>query len=553
MQGGRFIAEMMKAYGVSHCFFMDAILRRALIAMEDAGIRRVLGHSEKGVAYMADGYARIAGRPGICMAQSVGAANLAAGLQDAYLGLSPVIAITGRHVAPMQYRNSYQEVDHQPLFAAVTKFAAKIETPEQLPALLRQAFREATSGTPRPVHLDIAGLTGDIAAAWEHDFTVAADAAYAQYPAHRPHPDPLETRRAAHAIAKAQRPVIVADRATMISGAAAALVALAERIPAPIVATPDAKAVMIEDAPLHAGIVGLYGRSGANHILAEADLVIYAGSLTNDHTTANWQLPKDGTAIVQIDVSPAELGRNYSGVIGIQADIRAALGALIGLVRPGDHPEWLARVSRHVAAGRQHADLARASEQQPMRPERLCREITEALPANAILVADTGYSTLWTANLVYLKDARQSYLRAAGSLGWSFPASLGAKCAAPDRPVICFCGDGGFYYHLNELETARRLGIKTVTIVNNNQCLAQGLRNINQLFAGRNGNKEELYAFGDTDFAKIARAFDCHGAVVERPQDFRAAFAAAMANDLPAVIDVRTEFGGQAELPWVGG
>ncbi len=161
LTGARLFARMLEAYGVTHVFFMDAILRRALAEMEDFNITRVLGHSEKAVAYMADGYARISGKPGVCMAQSVGAANLAAGMQDPYLGHSAVVAITGKHVAPFQHRNAYQEVEHSKLYASVTKFHASVDALEQIPQLMRQAFREATTGTPRPVHLDMAGFTGD--------------------------------------------------------------------------------------------------------------------------------------------------------------------------------------------------------------------------------------------------------------------------------------------------------------------------------------------------------------------------------------------------------
>src|SRR5512134_376792 len=235
MNGARFFARMLQAYGVTHVFFMDAILRRALAEMEDTGITRVLGHSEKGVAYMADGYARVSGRPGVCMAQSVGAANLASGMQDPYLGHSPVIAITGRHVAPFQYRNSYQEVQHAPLYEAVTKFHAQIDTLEQIPSLMRQAFREATTGTPRPVHLDIAGLTGDAITPLEGEFDILADEAHTRFPAFRPAPDSAAVKRAAEAIAKAVRPVIVADRGVIVSQGAAALARFAERIQAPVV------------------------------------------------------------------------------------------------------------------------------------------------------------------------------------------------------------------------------------------------------------------------------------------------------------------------------
>ena len=552
MTGARLFAETLKAYGVSHVFFMDAVLRRALAEMEDCGITRILGHSEKAVAYMADGFARVSGRPGVCFAQSVGAANLAAAMQDPYLGHSAVIAFTGRHVPEFQHRNAYQEVQHGPLYAAVTKFHAEIETLEQMQHLMRQAFREATTGTPRPVHLDVAGLTGDAFMAQEGEFDIVADEAHTRYPAFRPAPDSSAVKRAAEAIAKSKRPVIVADRGVIVANGGAALARLAERIQAAVVVTLDAKAAMLEEHPLFRGAVGLYGRGCANHVVADADLVIYAGSNTSDHTTANYKMPKQGTPIVQIDQDPIEIGRNYPGAVGLLADVAAGMEALAQVCAAGQHPDWLGHSQKYVDEWRAEADKARASEQLPMRPERVCRELTEVLPRDAIVIADTGYAALWTGTLVYLRHPTQQYFRAAGSLGWSFPAALGAKCAAPDRPVICFCGDGGFFYHLPELETARRRGIKTVTVVNNNHSLSQGLRNLTAQYGARDKSRMgECFEYRETDFARVAQAFDCFGVTVDKPQDFRKAFDAAMASELPAVIDVKTEFGAQASLPWV--
>jgi acetolactate synthase-1/2/3 large subunit len=553
MTGARLFARMLQAYGVTHVFFMDAVLRRALAEMEDFAIARVLGHSEKAVAYMADGYARVSGRPGVCMAQSVGAANLAAGMQDPYLGHSAVVAITGRHVAAFQDRNAYQEVQHAPLYQAVTKFHASIEVLEQMHHLIRQAFREATTGTPRPVHLDMAGFTGDAITPLEGTFDVHADEAHTRYPAFRPGPDPEALQRAAAAIRKASRPVIIADRGAVICGARDALAKFAEKVQSPVVVTLDAKDIILEDDPLFRGSVGLYGRGCANHVVAEADLVVFAGSNTSDHTTANWKMPKEGTPVIHIDLDPVEIGRNYPNTIGIQADVRAALDALAGACTPAKREEWLTRTKGFVDDWRFEAEKARSSDQMPIRPERLCKELTEVLPKDAILIADTGYAALWTGTLVYLRHATQRYFRAAGSLGWSFPASLGAKCAAPDTPVICFCGDGGFYYHFPELETARRRDIKTITIVNNNHCLSQGLRNLNIAYQGRAGQsrKGECFEYRETDFAALARDLDCVGYTVEKPQDFRKAFEEAMASKLPAVIDCKTEFAVQAPLPWV--
>jgi acetolactate synthase-1/2/3 large subunit len=550
--GARYFASLLKAYGVSHVFFMDAVLRRALAEMEDFGIHRILGHSEKGIGYMADGYARIAGKPGIAMAQSVGAANLAASMQDPYLGHSPVIAFTGRHVSAMQYRNAYQEVAHGPLFESVTKFHAKMDVLEQMPHLMRQAFREATTGTPRPVHIDVAGYTGDGLTPFECDFALDVDEAHSRFPAFRPAPDAAALQRAVAAIQAAKRPVIFADRGVTVSGARDAVQALAARIQAPVVVTLDAKTTMPENHPLFRGPAGLYGRSGGNHVVDEADLVIYAGSNTSDHTTGNWKMPRPGTLIIQIDIDPVEIGRNYPNTIGLLCDVRTGLEALTSATPALQHDAWLATTQAHVDAWRVEAEVLRASDAVPMRPERLCRELTEVLPDDAIIVADTGFSALWSGNLVYLNHPRQEYMRAAGSLGWSFPAALGAQCAAPGRTVVCFVGDGGFYYHLPELETARRWGLNVIVVVNNNQCLAQGVRNLTIAYGERGKERMgECFEYRNTDFAKVAQSFDCFGITVEKPGDFAAAFKAAQASGLPAVIDVKTEFAYQASMAWL--
>jgi acetolactate synthase-1/2/3 large subunit len=552
MTGAKYFAKLLEAYGVTHVFFMDAVLRRALAEMEDTKITRILGHSEKGVGYMADGYARVSGKPGVCMAQSVGAANLAASLQDPYLGHSPVIAFTGRHVAAMQYRNSYQEVDHAPLFEPVTKFNAQMEVVEQMPHLIRQGFREATTATPRPSHIDVAGFTGDALTPLEVDFEIAVDEVHTKFPAFRPQPDAKMIQVAVAAIAKSKKPIIIADRGAVISGARDALHAFAKKIQAPITVTLDAKSLVLEEEPLFRGMVGLYGRSCTNHMVDEADLVIYFGSNTSDHTTANWKLPRAHIQTIQVDMDPVEIGRNYAKCIGIQADVRSTLEVLAQACNTQSRDEWLNYTKTLSDAWWKEQELELSRTQTPMHPQRLCRELTKILPKDAILVADTGYSALWTGNLVDMTHPEQFYMRAAGSLGWSFPAAIGAKAAAPHRTVVCFTGDGGFSYHLPELETAKRWGLNVIVIVNNNECLSQGVKNLNIAYGDRpEGRKKECYVYEPTDFAKIAQAFNCFGITVEKPEDFKSAFEAAVASNLPAVIDVKTEFAYQAQLAWV--
>lgn len=554
ISGARFIAETIKGYGVTHVFYVDAILRKTMVEFEALGIQRVLTHSEKAAAYMADGYARVAGRAGVCLAQSVGAANLAAGLQDAYLGRSPIVALTGKKPPLFQHRNAYQEIIHGPLFAPVTKYSADVIAIEQLPYLLRQAFREATSGTPRPVHLDLLGHSGRNLEAAEAELPVVVEDAYTRYPAYRPEPSDEDVQRASLAISSATRPVIVAGGGVRASSAAAEVVAFAEKLTIPVATSVNGKGTIADDHPLSVGVVGSYSVRSANQVVSEADLVIYIGSNTGDQVTHSWQIPTPGTRVVQIDINPAELGRNYAGTIGVNADARKALVHLQNaLEATGAGSDWMQRVQQLVSQWREEVEPLRQSDAVPIRPERLCKELGEALPENAVLVADTGYSAIWTATMVHLKHPQQTYIRAAGSLGWAFPASLGAKCAAPDRPVLCFCGDGGFWYHLSELETARRYGINTVTIINNNGGLAQGIEDVHGVYGDRAGNPEELYRFEPVSFANVAREIGCHGVRVEHPDEIAGAIEDALDAGKPTVVEVMTDLGCRGPKPWAPG
>jgi acetolactate synthase-1/2/3 large subunit len=542
MTGAKYIAQTVHGYGVSHVFYVEAILRRTLVEMEKLGIKRVLTHSEKAAAYMADGYARAGNRPGLCMAQSVGAANLAAGLQDAFLGHSPVIAFTGRKPPLYQYRNSYQEILHNTMYQAVTKYNVEVSAAEQLPHLLAQAFREVTTGSPGPAHLDFLGYEGNLTDEAEAELELAIEPEYARLPARRPLPDPVDIRRAAEAIRQAERPVLVVGRGALVSGAQTELRALAEKLAAPVIVSMDGKSVLSEDHPLYVGPVGSYCAPCANKVLSEADLVFFIGSSTGDQVTKNWTLPPVGSPVLQLDINPAELGRNYPGVIGLLGDARAGLAALNAeLGRAARKDGWAERARAVVAEWRASVEPQCRSEAVPIRPERLCADISAELPPNAVVVADTGYSAIWAGTLIEIKQPGQLFLRAAGSLGWAFPAALGAKCALPDRPVVCFSGDGAFWYHLSELETAVRWSIPTVTVINNNSVLGQSQLGIRRAYRGEPGRAEQQYRFNDTNFARLAEDLGAAGIRVEKPGEIRGALRRALAMNRPVVVDVVTE------------
>ena len=552
MTGYRYIAEMLHGYGIRAVFHVPYVLDGALVEMEKLGIRRIRCHSEKAAAYMADGYARVAHGPGIAMAQSVGAANLAAGLQDAWLACSPVIAVTGRWMPHYLYQQAYQEVDHRPLYDPVTKFNAYVDGVEQIPFLLRQAFREATTGAPRPVHLDFLGLSGDLAAGSKLDAEVTVEASFARYPAFRPEPEPGRVADAARCIAQSERPVLVAGGGVTASGAQAEVVRLAEKLSVPVATSLNAKGTILENHPLSAGVVGTYSRKCANEIVSEADLVVFVGSHTGGQVSHFWQIPRQGTPAIQIDVDPAQIGRNYPAEVAIQGDAKVTLERLIEAVAPAPgRTAWTARVRELVDQWRAEFDDLLKSDAVPIRPERLCREITEFLPSDAILLSDTGHAGMWTGAMIEITDPGQTYLRCAGSLGWAFPGAMGAKCAAPDRPVICFTGDGGFWYHLGELETAARFGINTVTVINNNRSFNQCRDAFEDASGGRDQESDDLWVFEDVDFAGVAKSMGCKGIRVEDPERIRPALEEAVAADGPVVVDVVTDIDAMAPKAYV--
>ena len=538
MTGNRFIAETLAGYGVDHVFFVPAGTYKMLAAMEGLGIRRILAHAEKAAAYMADGYARASGRPGVVMAQaSPGANNLAAGLGDPYVGASPVIALTTARAPEERYRHAYQELDQMPFFGPVTKFSASVDRVDRIPDLLRQAFREVTTGTPRPAHLDI--LTD--AADEEADLEVVVEDAFRRLPAFRPEPDGASVAAAATALAAAERPVIVAGGGVIASEAWTELVELAEKRSIPVATSLNGKGAIAADHPLSVGTCGLYSRSSANRVVGSADLVLFVGSQTGGQVTNNWTVPPVGTPVIQIDVEPQELGRNYPNALGLLGDARVTLRRLIDALRPGAPAEqWLSET--RMAVEEYRADVAehRASDAVPVRPERVIQEMEAALPEDTLLVSDTGHSGIWTGAMMDLDRSGRTYVRAAGSLGWGLPAAIGAKCAVPDRPVVCFTGDGGFWYHFGELETAVRYGIATVTVVNNNSSMNQETKGIEMAYDG-DPPSYELMTFNDVDFARLAEDLGCFGARVEEPGQIRPALEAALACGRPAVVDVVTD------------
>jgi acetolactate synthase I/II/III large subunit len=543
--GAEVLAEMLAGYGVTHVFMVPAVLRRTFAEMERrTSIARVHCHGEKSAAYMADGYARASGKPGICMAQVIGALNLAAGLRDAYLAHSPIIAMTGGRDPKTKFRKVYQEIDDVPAFEPVTKMNVTIDDVSRIPDMVRQAFRTATTGAPGPVHLQFRGNEGQLDLE-EAEMDALVEAQFARVPAFRPEPEAAHVKVALELLQKAERPIIVAGGGARASGAGKELVALAEALQIPVATSLSGKDVIPGTNALCVGVVGSYSRECANLAVNRADLVCFIGTETGGMTTHFWAAPKIGTPAIQIDIEPESLGRNYPLQASVLGDARSVLVRMLGQIDKASAAKrapWIKEIA--ALRGDWHTKYRSQLESDavPIHPARICNELTRHMPDDAIVVVDTGHAGMWMGGMYDLRTPVQSYMRSAGHLGWAFPAGLGAKAACPDRPVVVFTGDAGFWYHIGEVETAVRWNLASVTIVNNNGGGNQSMRGFDRAYGGQQTEQaRELWTYNKTNFARLAEDMGALGIRVENPGDIAPALAAAVAANRPAVIDIVTD------------
>ena len=290
--------------------------------------------------------------------------------------------------------------------------------------------------------------------------------------------------------------------------------------------------------------------------MSEADLVFFVGTHAGGQITAMWKIPAPGTTVIQLDIDGEQLGRNYVNAVSLQGDAKVGLRAMVNSgtrKSPESAKGWTGRVQQLVAEWRAEADKMRNSDAVPMRPERICKELTDWLPDNGVIVTDTGHAGMWSGQMIDLDKPGQRYIRCEGSLGWGLPGAMGVKCALPDQPVLCFTGDGGLYYHMTELETALRYGINLVVLVNNNRALSQELPSLKRNYDGKlRGNSDELWKFSEFDFAKVAQAMGCGGIRVEKPGEIKGALkeAFSMAANQPVVVEVISDVDEMAPAAW---
>jgi acetolactate synthase-1/2/3 large subunit len=410
--------------------------------------------------------------------------------------------------------------------------------------MIRQAFRTATSGAPGPVHLQFRGNEGQVDLE-EAEMEALVEAQFAKAPPFRPEPEAAHVKAALDILQKAERPIIVAGGGARASGAGKELVALAEALQIPIATSLNGKDVIPGVHPLSVGVVGSYSRESANRAVNRADLACFIGTETGGMTTHFWAVPKIGTPAIQIDIEPESLGRNYPLQASVLGDAKSVLARMLGQIDKSSAAKrepWIKEIAQLRADWYAKYDKDLRSDAVPINPARICHELTQHVPDDAIVVVDTGHAGMWMGGMYDLRKASQSYMRSAGHLGWAFPAGLGAKAACPERPVVTFTGDAGFWYHIAEVETAVRWKLNSVTVVNNNGGGNQSKRGFDRAYGGEQTERgRELWTYNPMNFARLAEDMGALGIRVEKPADIAPALARALAANRPAVIDVATD------------
>jgi len=553
VNGAQALVEMLKAYQVRHIFgvpgdttvpFYDALYDA------QADIKHVLARDERSAAFMADAYARLSFRPGVCEGPSGGGATfMLPGVAEAFGSSVPVIALTSDNALSFEEKGALTALDQRNLFKPVTKWNVLVKSADMIPELVRRAFRMATSGRPGAVHM---ALPKDVLDEELQGGTVYAETQCASYPAYRSCAHASELERAADLLLRARRGVIVAGGGAVLSGGWKALTSLADMLAMPVGTTINGKGSIAEDHPLSIGVVGGNGgRAYANRIVQEADLVFYVGSKVNYVDSANWTVPdrNQPPKIIQLDIDPTELGNNYPISVGLCGDARLTLESLCELLMHEAQPKEKRAedIARRAAGWWAQVDAKADSNAVPIRPQRVIRELQDALPPDAIVVADPGTPTPFVAAQFKVREPGRKILipRAHGALGYAIPGVVGAKVARPDACVVGLCGDGSFAMSAGDLASIKRLGEPLVLINFNNGCYGW-IKMLQKLHYG--GRYFSVDFDEGIDYATVAQGFGLRCFRVQHAAELRGTIQEALHVPEPAFIDVPTAYEGD-EVP----
>lgn len=499
--GAEALIKSLEAEGVEVIFgYPGGAVLSIYDALRESSIRHVLVRQEQAAVHAANGYGRVTGRPGVCLATSgPGATNLVTGIATAYMDSIPLIAITGQVATSMVGTDAFQEVDIFGITMPITKHNYLVQKTEDLPRIVREAFHIASTGRPGPVLIDIPkDVSGGILDRYE---PVTQVELRGYKPTYRGHP--AQIRSLAQWIKDAERPLIYAGGGVIRSGAHEELLALAELINAPVTTTLQGIGGFPENHPLSLGMLGMHGTPYANLAVQRCDLLVGLGVRFDDRVTLAVERFAPNAKVVHVDVDPAEIGKNVVVDLPIVGDVRLVLEDLLGLLREKEHPEWIEEIHRlkkehPLSYGGQHGKL---------RPQFVLEKLGELLrEEESIITSDVGQHQMWTAQ--YCKFLRpNSFLTSGGlgTMGYGFPAAVGAQIANPNATVVAVTGDGSFQMHMAELGTATENKLPIKILLFNNNYLGM-VKQLQHFFV--EGRYSGVEFSGNPDFVKLVSAYE---------------------------------------------
>ena len=532
MKAADAFVESLLAEGVEVIFgYPGGVLLPIYDSLYEGKIKHVLVRHEQGAAHMADGYARATGKPGVCLATSgPGATNLVTGIATAWMDSIPLVAFTGNVSRAAIGSDAFQEADITGITLPITKHNFLVRDAKELPAIIKKAFHIATTGRPGPVLVDIPKDVSLEEIEFEYPETV-------DLPGYRPttRGHIKQILEAARAIGAAKRPVLYAGGGVISSGAHAELRALAEKANIPVAMTLMGLGCFPGNHPLSLGMLGMHGTVYANYAVNEADLLIAVGARFDDRVTGDLKKFAPHAKVIHIDIDPAEIGKNRAADIPIVGDCKAVLEALVEKVREKREDAWLAQIDEW----KREYPLTYYEKPGVISPQRVIEEIYEVTKGEAICTADVGQHQMWLAQYYKFAEPRRHISSGGlGSMGYGFPAALGAALGRPDLQVWSITGDGGFQMTAQELATAKTYNIPVKIAIINNFYLGM-VRQWQELMFNRRYSHSDLH--DNPDFVKLAEAYGVPGFRCTKPEEVRPTLEKAAAMDGPVLIDIHVD------------